>query len=121
IDPAQPPLPTARSLPFHVTLPSDDGRACPPETSAEAGSQTSILMFESVDGLSVAATRQKAGRLFSVPLNGVAKEPAGSLCAIVSVGFGRESAVRPSHVAPCADGAIASAATSTEYLTPSTE
>src|SRR6187399_128101 len=45
--PAQPPLPTPWSLPFH------------PET----GSHTSILMSESLDGLSVAVTRHIAGRL----------------------------------------------------------
>src|SRR5205823_4609390 len=43
--PAQPPLPTAWNLPFH----------------AWAGSQTSILMSESDEGVSVAATRQKVG------------------------------------------------------------
>ena len=44
--PFQPPLPTARNLPFQP----------------DAGSQTSILMSESAVGLSVAATRQNAGR-----------------------------------------------------------
>src|SRR5262245_54919607 len=87
IEPAHPPLPTARSFPFQVTLPSDAGRACAlalsaaepaaPEPLAKAGSQTSTLILESLDGLSVAATRQKAGRLISVALNGVRNEPAG--------------------------------------------
>src|SRR4249919_2135742 len=40
--PAQPPLPTAWNLPFHPL----------------AGSQTSVLMSESLVGVSVAATRQ---------------------------------------------------------------
>src|ERR1700722_12623206 len=43
--PAQPPLPTAWNLPFHP----------------DAGSHTSILISESLDGVSVAATRQNAG------------------------------------------------------------
>src|SRR5262245_56029539 len=105
MEPAQPPLPTARSFPFHVT-----GRACPPAASAAAaaaaaslagagsGSHTSILMFESLDGLSVAAIRQNAGRLISVALNGVVNDPAGTLCAIAIVVFGSESDVRLSHV-----------------------
>src|SRR5579862_3682570 len=42
--PAQPPLPTAWNLPFHPL----------------AGSQTSILMSESLVGVSVAATRQNS-------------------------------------------------------------
>src|SRR5215510_2307674 len=46
IVPAHPPLPTAWNLPFHVEL---------------SGSQTSILMSESLDGVNVAATLQKAG------------------------------------------------------------
>ena len=44
--PFQPPLPIAWNLPFQPA----------------AGSHTSILMSESADGLSVAATRQNAGR-----------------------------------------------------------
>ena len=43
--PAHPPLPTAWNLPFHVVL---------------SGSHTSILMSESLDGVSVAATLQNA-------------------------------------------------------------
>src|ERR1051325_8330714 len=44
--PDHPPFPTAWNLPFHP----------------DAGNQTSILMSESFDGASVAATRQNAGR-----------------------------------------------------------
>src|SRR2546428_12123246 len=44
--PLKAPLPTARYLPFQP----------------DAGIQTSILMSESLDGFSVAATRQNAGR-----------------------------------------------------------
>src|SRR5262250_2984707 len=46
IVPAHPPLPTAWNLPFHIAL---------------SGSQTSILMSESLDGVNVAATLQNAG------------------------------------------------------------
>src|SRR5262245_58202546 len=45
--PAHPPLPTAWNLPFHAL--------------AEAGSQTSTLMSESLVGGNVAATRQNSG------------------------------------------------------------
>src|ERR1700722_4670592 len=46
MEPPQPPLPTARNLPFHPVT----------------GSHTSIPISESLVGLSVAATRQKGGR-----------------------------------------------------------
>jgi hypothetical protein len=52
--PAHPPLPTAWNFPFHPL----------------ASSQTSTLMSESVDGFSVADTRQNAGsflNVFAVP------------------------------------------------------
>src|SRR5205807_1800901 len=70
--PAQPPLPTAWNFPFHPT----------------AGSQTSILMSESDDGVSVAATRQKAGRRLNCsiaagPIPGRVKPPAGTSWATV--------------------------------------
>src|SRR5262245_3700492 len=45
--PAQPPLPTASNLPFQP----------------DAGSQISTLMSESLVGISVAVTRQNAGRV----------------------------------------------------------
>jgi hypothetical protein len=53
--PAQPPLPTAWNLPFHAV----SAAAAP--SARGAGSQTSILMSESLVGVSVAATRQNAG------------------------------------------------------------
>src|SRR5205809_4693056 len=70
--PAQPPLPTAWNFPFH------------PRT----GSQTSILMSESGEGVSVAATRQKPGRALSCstaagPGPGRVKPPAGTIRAKV--------------------------------------
>ena len=46
IDPCHAPLPTAWNLPFQP----------------EMGNHTSILMSESLEGVSVAATRQNAGR-----------------------------------------------------------
>src|SRR5215510_1130495 len=74
--PAQPPLPTAWNLPFH----------------AEAGSQTSILMSESEEGLSVAATRQNAGNWLNCcaagPVPGGLNPPAGTICAKVIEVFG---------------------------------
>src|SRR5882724_1014558 len=48
--PAHAPLPTASNLPFH-----------PPPPPANVGSQISILMSESLEGVSVAATRQNGG------------------------------------------------------------
>src|SRR5262245_31609216 len=70
--PAQPPLPTAWNFPFHPV----------------AGSQTSILMSESDDGVSVAATRQKAGRRLNCctaagAIPGRVKPPAGTIWARV--------------------------------------
>ena len=73
MNPAQPPLPTDCSLPFHP----------------EMGSQTSILMSESLEGLNVAATRQNAGSLLygktpaaADPLGpGGVNSPAATLCA----------------------------------------
>src|SRR5262245_56508657 len=70
--PAQPPLPTAWNLPFHVW----------------AGSQTSILMSESEEGVSVAATRQNAGNCLTCctaagPVPGRLNPPAGTIWAKV--------------------------------------
>src|SRR5438094_1685024 len=69
--PAQPPLPTAWNFPFQAT----------------AGSQTSILMSESDEGVSVAATRQKAGSWLSCgtagPVAGRVNPPAGTIWANV--------------------------------------
>src|ERR1041385_4090681 len=48
--PAHPPLPTASNLPFQ-----------------SFGSQISTLMSESAEGVSVAATRQNSGTLYSFP------------------------------------------------------
>src|SRR6202795_1621966 len=91
IVPAQPPLPADSNLPFHP----------------DAGSQTSILISESVVGFKVAATRQNAGRSLkattgggppAVPPGG-ANSPAATGCASVIVVFGRANDARLPQVA----------------------
>src|ERR1700722_949017 len=98
MDPAHPPLPTAWSFPFHPA----------------AGSHISIWMSESLVGLSVAATRQNAGRSLSatagagVPPNvlpGGMNSPAATGCASVMVVPGSASEARLSHVAAQEDAA----------------
>src|SRR5262245_46831777 len=84
--PAQPPLPTAWNLPFH----------------AKAGNQTSILMSESAEGLSVAATRQNAGNWLNcgvgaVPVPGRLNPPAGTIWARVIDVFGSARDDKLSH------------------------
>src|SRR6185369_3123970 len=70
--PPAPPLPVPRNLPFQVSA---------------GGSHTSMLMFDSGVGLSVAATRQKAGTVIAgalalaFGLNG----PAATAAAVVIV------------------------------------
>ena len=95
MNPAQPPLPTDWSLPFHP----------------EKGSQTSILISESLEGLSVAATRQNAGSLpyaaagDSLGPGGI-NSPAPTLCAEVIVVFACERVARLSQEAATADDAL---------------
>src|SRR6267378_575624 len=69
--PWKPPPPVPRNLLFHVVL----------------GSQTSILIAESLIGVSVAVTRQKAGRPVSVVggVVGATKVPVSLSCADVMV------------------------------------
>src|SRR5712691_10752933 len=92
IVPAHPPLPTACNLPFQP----------------EAGSQTSILMSESLVGFRVAATRQNAGNALNVwaavgpPRPGAAKAPDPTTWASVMVVFGSVNDATPSHDAPTA-------------------
>src|ERR1700680_157750 len=70
MEPPQPPLPTARNLPFHSAI----------------GSHTSIRMSESEVGLRLAATRQKAGRWRNVLVLPVGvKVPVSTTFASVSV------------------------------------
>src|SRR5262245_56451994 len=77
--PFQPPLPVAWNLPFHALA---------------AGSQYSTLMSESADGLSVASTRQNAGRSENglapprPPRAGGVKAPAATDVAAVIVASG---------------------------------
>src|SRR6476660_7483090 len=96
--PAHPPLPTAWYLLFQL----------------DAGSHTSILISESLDGLSVAATRQKEGSCLNAlfccaaprPVAGTENWPAATVSADVMVPFSSESDLRLSQVAPNAVVAI---------------
>src|SRR4051812_25491680 len=93
--PFHPPLPTASNLPFQFA----------------AGSQTSILMSDSLVGLSVAATRQKAGRSPNwapparPPPPAGANAPAATGSAAVIVALGSASVARLSHDAADAEEA----------------
>src|SRR5262249_38785532 len=97
--PAHAPLPTAWSFPFHPP---------PPAVDEAAGSQTSTLISESLDGVSVAATRQNAGRLANALLPrparpfGIVNCPAPTVCASVTATCGCENVERLSHGAPIA-------------------
>src|SRR5438874_6775710 len=99
--PAHAPLPTASSLPFQP----------------EAGSQTSILISESLEGVSVAATRQNGGSAAKGfpprPPRGFggANCPAPTVCASVTATCGCENVDKLSQVAP-----IAGAANSTNAI-----
>src|SRR5579862_4207344 len=100
-------------VPFQPPLPM----ACKSLFQPAADSQTSILMSESLDGVSVAMTRQKAGRplkssAFDRPGPGTAggvNAPAATLCADVMVTFGKLSLERLSHVDPPVAAAISEA------------
>src|ERR1700733_1805398 len=102
MDPVHPPLPTPWNLPFQPSV----------------GSHTSILISESLLGRSVAATRQKAGRLFGEmgngmnPPGGMVKAPAATVWAKVMVVSGSFNAARLSQEAArrCAAPKIARAA-----------
>src|SRR4051812_9811281 len=89
--PANPPLPSPRYLPFHPV----------------SGSQTSILISESLAGLMVAATRQNAGIFFTDAGGSLApggmNAPAATGCADVMVVSGSLSAARLSQVAAMAE------------------
>src|ERR1700681_204831 len=97
MEPRQALLPTAMNFPFQP----------------DAGIQTSILMSESVDGFSVAATRQNAGRPLTactkavgggVPpaAMGIVNAPTSTARASVIVMFGSASDARLSHAWPTA-------------------
>src|SRR5579859_1335767 len=91
MDPANPPLPSPRYLPFHPA----------------SGSHTSILISESLAGLSVAATRQNAGRFLVATAGmpnagGATNAPASTCCAKLIVVSGSFNAARLSQVAAMA-------------------
>src|SRR5688572_27043422 len=96
--PFHPPLPTAWNLPFQPA----------------AGSHTSILMSDSFVGVSVAATRQNAGRsakaLAPPRPPGWVNAPAATGCAIVTVPLVSFAVARLSHVAADAGPAAATRA-----------
>src|SRR5688572_10254328 len=98
--PAQPPLPTARNLPFQFS----------------AGSHSSISMCESEDGVSVTATRQWAGSSVPAPPRPrpVVDAPAATDSTAVIVARVRESAFSGSQAGCCS---IAAAAMTTRELT----
>src|SRR5437773_1312296 len=94
--PPHPPFPTAWNFPFQP----------------EAGIQTSILMSESLVGLSVAATRQNAGRLLNASpcaaprppsAAGGINEPAATDSASEIVVLGSACELRLSHERPAAN------------------
>src|SRR5690348_176500 len=101
--PVQPPLPTAWKRPFQAGLPDAP-------SARGNGSHTSILISESRDGVSVAATRQNAGsaanrraRLVGTSAGFVAcRAPAAICSAAVTVASGSLSPVSESHDAASA-------------------
>src|SRR6185503_17105174 len=106
--PAQAPLPTDCRLRFHPL----------------SGSQTSILISESLTGVMVAATRQNAARFrnadpcwpFPPARSGGVKAPAATGSAMVMVVLLSFRAVRLSHAGAPNTGAVAIAAIVNENL-----
>src|SRR5579862_9905364 len=99
--PLNAPLPTAWNFPFQ----------------AEAGSQTSMLMCESLVGESVAATRQNAGSADKSPASPCAsglKAPAGTSAATVIAACGSATFARSPH-APSAALAVTRRADKKEH------
>src|SRR5439155_12768959 len=94
--PFQPPFPTASNFPFQF----------------EEGSQTSILISDSLDGFKVAAIRQNAGRSLNCappprpPPPAGANPPAATVCARVTVVSESLRAARLSHGAAAAGRVI---------------
>src|SRR5215469_16549994 len=93
MEPVHPPLPLARNFLFQP----------------EAGIHTSIRISESLEGLSVAATRQNAGKSGKADALGVggAKRPASIVRATVISASGGPTERRPSQGAPAADNRAA--------------
>src|SRR5215467_8184333 len=87
----------------------------------DAGSHTSVLMSESLLGVSVAVTRQNAGTLSntfgvvapraarSPPTPGGRKLPAGTICADVIFVCGSATLARFSHVVAAIAGIVPTA------------
>src|SRR5262245_4416364 len=92
--PFHPPFPTAWNLPFRP----------------DVGSQTSILISESLDGASVAPTRQNSGRRLTfgggcpgrTEPSGMTNCPAATVSVRVMVVSGSASDFKPSQEAPVA-------------------
>src|SRR5262245_32152539 len=99
--PAQPPLPTARNLPFQFS----------------AGIHNSISMLESGDGFNVNATLQCAGNVAACPRPPPACCPAATNSAEVIVACGVERDFKPSQDG-CWNIAAATTRPSTEVITP---
>src|SRR5688572_12664599 len=92
IAPPNPPLPTARNLPFQSV----------------AGSHSSALICESLDGFRTSFTRQCAGIGCAAgagappPAAGGVNGPAATVSALVTVTFAIETDLSDSHVAAAA-------------------
>src|SRR5580658_5900811 len=89
MDPAKPPLPTPRYLPFQP----------------EIGNQTSKSIFESLEGRITPCTRQNAGNFLNsasseevAALSGPENSPAGTIRAIMIVVSGSFKLAIPSQV-----------------------
>src|SRR5687768_9906073 len=108
--PAQPPLPTAWNFPFQP----------------DAGNHTSILISESVLGVSVAATRQNSGSRANAaaapppcapPVVGSRKAPGGTTAAVVTVVCGNARVASSPHEAAAADAGHHSATARNRHAT----
>src|SRR5437870_4741436 len=107
--PAHPPFPTASNFPFHP----------------DSGIQISILISESLDGLSVAAMRQNAGRSRNAPppagpFGGVGSvnAPASTTRASVIVALGSAIDMRLSHDAAASSARLPIAVASNSAHSP---
>src|SRR4029077_13357987 len=78
MEPANPPLPTLRNLPFQ----------------SEAGNHTSKRISESAVGRITPARRQNAGSLSMGLPDGGVNLPAGTACTVVTVVFGSLAPLR---------------------------
>src|SRR6058998_1255773 len=81
MEPANPPLPTPWNLPFQP----------------DAGSHTSSLISESLDGFSTSETRQNAAVTSIGRLSGGVNEPAATDCALEMTALGNATLARSSQ------------------------